>query len=69
MIFKYFLTAGRYIVGTYGTPTLFVYFSSVFSLRKKKILDTEVPIKISYLNYLYFIEKYPYDPQKFGFLK
>ena len=47
MIFKYFLTTGRYLRRTYGIIYLFMNFSSVFSLRTIKILDTEVPIKIS----------------------
>ena len=41
MIFKYFLTTGRYTYCTYGTGLNFMNFSSVFLLRTKKILDTK----------------------------
>ena len=41
MIFKYFLTTGRYIPITYGILFNILIFSSVFSLRTKKILDTK----------------------------
>ena len=41
MIFKHFLTTGRYLRRTYGIIYIFMNFSSVFLLRTKKILDTK----------------------------